>query len=90
MQAVRDNGKRLPIEAAVDAAVDFCIEEGYISDFLERHRREVKDMTLTEYDEEKLITIIKNQERMEGQKEGRNNTVLELASTGDITEKRGG
>ena len=82
MQAVRDNGKRLPIEAAVDAAVDFCIEEGYISDFLERHRREVKDMTLTEYDEEKLITIIKNQER--------NNTVLELASTGDITEKRGG
>ena len=93
MQAVRDNGKRLPIEAAVDAAVDFCIEEGYISDFLERHRREVKDMTLTEYDEEKLITIIKNQERMEGQKEGRkegrNNTVLELASTGDITEKRG-
>ena len=25
----------------------------------------------------------------EGRKEGRNNTVLELASTGDITEKRG-
>jgi len=41
-----------PIETAVDEAVRQCIDEGILADFLRRHRAEVIDMILTEYDED--------------------------------------
>ena len=44
--------KGLKLEAAVDAAVDICVKEKILSDFLIRHRTEVKEMILSEYDEE--------------------------------------
>ena len=37
---------------AVDQAVDECIEEGILTDILEKHRSEAKSMILEEYDEE--------------------------------------
>ena len=42
----------LKLEAAVDAAVEVCVENEILSDFLINHRAEVKEMILSEYDEE--------------------------------------
>lgn len=42
----------LKLEAAVDAAVEVCVENEILSDFLIKHRAEVKEMILSEYDEE--------------------------------------
>ena len=39
--------------AAIDRAVEHCIEAGILKDFLILHRAEVKDVILTEYDEKR-------------------------------------
>ena len=39
--------------AAIDRAVEYCIEAGILKDFLFLHRAEVKDVILTEYDEKR-------------------------------------
>ena len=46
------SGKRIKLEAAVDTAVEVCTENEILSDFLIKHRAEVKEMILSEYDEE--------------------------------------
>ena len=50
---VRENLKEgLTLETAVDRAVVSCIREDVLRSFLEKHRMEVKDVILTEFDEE--------------------------------------
>ncbi|MCR4762793.1 MAG: hypothetical protein K5696_04615 [Lachnospiraceae bacterium] len=39
-------------DQAVDMAVERCIKEGYLADYLQKLRREAKRMLLTEFDEE--------------------------------------
>ena len=54
-------------EEAIKKAIDECIEEGNpLADFLEKHRAEVYNLTLTEYDEEKVMACIKQEGREEG------------------------
>ena len=60
------------LEAAVDQAIDEMPEEYVIRSFLAVNRAEVKNMFLTEYNEEKVL----EQER----KEGRNERSLEVAT----------
>lgn len=45
-------------ENAVNRAVDECIEEGVLADYLRIHKAEVLDMVITEYDEEKTMKAI--------------------------------
>ncbi len=52
--------------AAIDGAVDRCISEGILKEFLQKHRAEVIDMLLTEYNEE----IIAEGYREEGYDKG--------------------
>ena len=54
------------LEDAIDAAVDYCIEHGILADILRKHRAEVRDMLLYEYDEELHMKTI----RQEGVEEG--------------------
>ena len=70
------------LELAVDMAVDRCIEECVLKDFLLKHKAEVKDMVITEYNEEVFVNGIRNEGyedgiahgkelgRSEGRKEG--------------------
>ena len=60
------------LESAVDRAIDEMPEDYVIRSFLVVNRAEVKNMFLTEYNEEKVL----EQER----KEGRNERSLEMAS----------
>ena len=49
------------LELAVDMAVDRCIEECVLKDFLLKHKAEVKDMVITEYNEEVFVNGIRNE-----------------------------
>ena len=60
-------------------AIESCIKEGILRDFLEKHRAEVYDVCLTEYDEERAakallaegVEIGLEQGRSEGLEQGR-------------------
>ena len=67
MDAVRRHqSEKMDLDAAVDAAINEMPDEHVIKTFIIANRAEVKDMFLTEYNEEK----VKEQEREEGRKEG--------------------
>ena len=57
-------------DAAIDRAVVHCIEADILKDFLSRHRAEVKDLFLTEYDEKLHERTLREEGRMEGVKQG--------------------
>lgn len=59
--------RELPFPKAVEKAVDYCIGNGILADFLRENRAEAIAMSIFEYDEEKHM---KN-EREEGREEGR-------------------
>ena len=51
----------LRLEEAVDRAVEHCIENEILADFLRRHQMEVKDVILTEYNE---VLHVENEKRL--------------------------
>ena len=57
-------------DAAIDRAVVHCIEADILKDFLSRHRAEVKDLFLTEYDEKLHERTLREEGRMEGIEQG--------------------
>ena len=61
----------LALEAAVDRAVDVCLENGILKELLSVHRAEVKHVILTEYNEELHLKNTFEEGREEGLKEGR-------------------
>ncbi len=49
----------MPLRDAIDRAIDECIEKNILASVLSKHRREVKDMVLTEFDQNKYGEICK-------------------------------
>ena len=71
IQRIRDNlSKGLDNQSAIDTAVDSCIKEGILIDILQKHRLEVTQVLLTEYDEKLHIDNEKNISYEEGVAEG--------------------
>jgi hypothetical protein len=69
---IRDNQKSgMPAKKAIDAAVKRCIKENVLKDFLKKHRAEVMDVCLTEYNEEVFVNGIREDGRAEGFIDGR-------------------
>ena len=58
------------IQAALNRAVDACIEKGILKEFLLRNRAEVLGMLLEEFDAEKYERTIREEGREEGLKIG--------------------
>ena len=53
---IRENqAKGITLEGAVGAAVEDCLERGYLAELLTNYRREVMGMLLYEYDEKKHL-----------------------------------
>ena len=50
---VRTYAKEMPFPEAVEKAVDYCIKNGILSEFLSKNRAEAVEMSIFEYDEEK-------------------------------------
>ncbi len=53
VEQVRNYAKELPFPEAVERAVDNCIKEGVLAEFLSKNRAEAIAMSIFEYDEEK-------------------------------------
>ena len=78
----------MPLIHAVDRAVDECVEDGVLERFLDKHRREVKNMVLTEFDEEKFLKMVREEERAEGRLETFLDTLSELGEVPEALKER--
>ena len=75
--------KGISLEHAIDSSIDICIEQDILSIFLTKHREEVQQMILSEFDEEFHI----NWEKRISYMQGRSDSILELLSElGNIPE----
>ncbi len=54
---VRELAKTLPLEQAVSRAIEECIKEGVMSEFLTLHKSEIRRMSLYEFDEEAYMQV---------------------------------
>ena len=68
---IRENrATGMDLKDAVDLAVGDCIREGILSDILKKHRAEVRQMLYTEYDEEKVMNLFRQDGIEEGMEKG--------------------
>lgn len=82
---IRKNSKIMNFENAVDTAVTYCIEHDVLKAFLLKHRAEVKDVCITEYDEKTFVDGI----RAEGRAEGRLSEIFDSVQAEDYGIERG-
>ena len=68
---VRKYAKEQPIAEAVERAITECIQEGILKEFLEKNRREAKNVSIYEYDQEKHIRQEREEAWEAGEKVGR-------------------
>ena len=68
---VRKNAVNMPFAAAVEAAVDECIRNGILADFLLKNRAEAIEMSIFEYDEERHLKNEREYAYQEGREEER-------------------
>ena len=73
--AVREYAKEKPLSEAVDS----CIRQGILADFLRKNRAEAIEMSIFEYDEEKHLKSEREIWRQEGILEGRQEGEFRLA-----------
>ena len=71
IEGIRENQKAMDIESAIDSTLEGMPDDFTIRKFLLMNRAEVKGMFLTEYDEEKELANLRQEERKEGIKIGR-------------------
>ena len=81
---VRHYASDMPLNEAVKHAVDECIREGILAEFLTQNRNEVISMSIFEYDKELEEKKLRKAEfeagREAGHAEGENHAALEIAS----------
>ena len=70
IERVRENLRTMEPAAAIRAAMEQCIEEGILSEFLSRRRAEVMNALLTEYDEEKVMKSLSGEFYEDGYNDG--------------------
>lgn len=78
---VREYQKSESLSDAIDNAADDCIKNDILKEFLLKHRREVNNMTLTEFDEKKYEQVVRSDERAF--------LVFELVQDGDLSIDKG-
>ena len=71
VQCVREYIQSEPsVEDALEKAIDTCINQDVLADFLKKHRAEVTNMILTTYDKDLYEKTLKEDAREEGRAEG--------------------
>ena len=86
---IRSNNETMKLEDAVDAAVTYCIENDVLKSFLVKHKAEVKDMCITEFNEKIFVDGVREEGRMEGRTEGRLIEIFDSVQEGDYSIERG-
>ncbi len=82
---VRKYAKSMELEAAVEKAVDKCIHDGILEEFLQRNRAEVIAVSIFEYDKEEEERKLRKAEfeagELSGIEKGRQRERLEIVQT---------
>ena len=76
---VRKYAAGMPLDQAVEYAVDECIKENILADFLRKNRAEVISMSIFEYDKEEEEKKLRKTEYEAGEKSGIQKGVLNTA-----------
>ena len=85
---IRENRKKMELHLAVDKAVEDCIKEGILAEFLREQRAEVIAISIFEYDQEKHMRLEKEESYEEGRTEGRAvSIILLLNQKGTISKE---
>ena len=79
---IRLYSKEQPLAEAVERAIDECIAEDVLKDFLTKHRAEAKAMSIFEYDQEKHIRQEREEAWEEGHAEGRSSGLKDGQASG--------
>ncbi len=87
---VREYNAIMELADAIDRAVEEFIGKGVLGKYLYQHRNEVRDMFLTEFNEEEYLEMVREEEREEGflagRIAGRRDVFFEtLSEIGEIT-----
>ena len=77
------------LEKAINKAIDRCIEEGVLANFLMENRAEVVKVTQLDYTFDRQITLERKDAREEGKKEGKLVEILSSVREGDYSKERG-
>lgn len=77
-ERIRSYSKDMPLEEAVEIAVNECIEEGILSDFLRQNRSEVVPMSIFEYDEKKHMQTVRREGYEDGMEQGMEKTNYQI------------
>lgn len=64
-------GQGLKLETAVDRAIDDCLKEDILTEYLTKYREEATMNILSEYDQEKILQFRYEEGKEEGKEEGR-------------------
>ncbi len=70
VERVRKYAREMPLNEAVTRAVQECIKENILADFLTKYKAEAISMSIFEYDEERELALIRRDERELGVQEG--------------------
>ena len=76
---VREYTETMELEEAVERAIEECIQEGILKEFLEKNRAEAKNMSIFEYDQERHIKQEREEAWEEGRKAGKRDMLWKLA-----------
>lgn len=71
VELVRGYARDMPLPEAVETAVDDCIRNGILSDFLLKNRAEAIEMCIFEFDEEKFLKSEREYAFQKGQESGK-------------------
>ena len=61
------------VKESIEKAIDQCIENGTLKDFFEKHRKEVVEMEMWDYDEELHYKTIAQEKYEDGYEDGEKN-----------------
>ncbi|MBU5471884.1 hypothetical protein KQI85_16345, partial [Falcatimonas sp. MSJ-15] len=72
--------KGIDIKTAITKAIDYCIEENIMREFLIKHKAEVFSVCITEFDEKIYEAELREEAREEGREEERIKNILTMVS----------
>ena len=67
---IRTYAKKIPLQEAVERAVEECIKEGILSEFLLREKAKVVSMSIFEFDQELHDKTLREEEYLRGKDDG--------------------
>lgn len=70
VEKVRGHAQNMELKAAVELAINECIQDGILKEFLQKQKREVIMVSIYEYDEERELRLIRKDERELGIEKG--------------------